>query len=201
LPGLSSDLHRSLNGGRSSDEITFSSDRNGNSDVFSMPADGGNQASPLASTAANEDMADWSPDHQFLIYEVDSPERSDLFYRERGNDGKLGDAVAYLNTPFREREPRFSPDGKYVAYMSNESGGQEIYVREANRVQISTHTGIGPRWRRDGKEIFYGEQGKLMAVAVATHPVFSAAAPVALFENAALPNYDVSSDGKGLSSW
>ncbi len=181
-------------------EVTFSSDRNGSSDVFSMPADGGSQLSPLASTAANEDMADWSSDHRFLIYEVDSTERSDLFYRTRGNDGKLGDAVAYLKTPFRERQPRFSPDGKFVAYVSNESGGPEVYVREfpggANKVRISTHGGMAPRWRRDGKEIFYAEQHKLMAVAVGPHPLFSSAAPIELFQNAALPNYDVSSDGQ-----
>ena len=183
------------------DEVTYSSDRTGNRDIFSKPADGSGEARPLVSTPADEDMADWSPDHRFLIYEVDSPEtKNDLYYRERGKDGKLGDPVVFLKTPFREWQPRFSPDGKFVAYISNESGGPEIYVREfpsgANKVQISTHRGIAPRWRRDGKEIFYVEQRNLMAVAVTTHPVFSSATPIQLFQNAALPNYDVSSDGK-----
>ncbi len=66
----------------------------------------------------------------------------------------------------------------------------------ANKVRISAHGGMAPRWRRDGNEIFYAEQHKLMAVAVGTHPVFSSAVPVELFQNPALPNYDVSSDGK-----
>jgi hypothetical protein len=87
-----------------------------------------------------------------------------------------------------------------VAFVSNESGGPEIYVRQfpsgANRVQISNHGGIAPRWRQDGKEIFYVEQHNLMAATVATHPVFSSSTPIRLFQNAALPNYDVSSDGK-----
>ena len=182
-------------------EVIYSSDRTGSWDIFSKPADGGGEDSPLVSTPANEDMADWSPDQRFLIYAVDSPEtNSDLFYRQRGDDGKLGDPVAFLKTPFRETSPRFSPDGKFVAYVSNESGGPEVYVREfpsgANKVQISTHRGIAPRWRQDGKEIFYVEQRNLMAVAITTHPAFSSAAPVELFQNAALPNYDVSSDGK-----
>jgi serine/threonine-protein kinase len=183
------------------DEVTYSSDRTGNWDIFSKAADSSGEASPLVSTPADEDMADWSRDHRFLIYEVNSPEaKSALFYRERGKDGKLGDPVVFLKSPFRERQPRFSPDGKSVAYISNESGGPEVYVREfpsgANKVQISTHRGIAPRWRQDGKEIFYVEQGKLMAVAITTHPAFSSAAPIQLFQNAALPNYDVSSDGK-----
>ncbi len=183
------------------DEVTYSADRAGNWDIFSKPADGSGEASPLVSTPAHEEMADWSSDQRFLIYEVESPEtKSDLFYRERGLDGKRGDPVVFLKTPFSEKHPRFSPDGKYVAYMSNESGGPEVYVREfpsgANRVQISTHTGIGPRWRRDGKEIFYAEQHKLMAAAVTTRPAFSSGTPVQLFENAALPDYAVSSDGK-----
>uniref|UniRef100_Q01RG4 WD40 domain protein beta Propeller n=1 Tax=Solibacter usitatus (strain Ellin6076) TaxID=234267 RepID=Q01RG4_SOLUE len=146
-------------------------------------------------------MDDWSPDQRFLIYEVESPEtQSDLFYRERGKDGKLGEPVVYLKTPFRERQPRFSPDGRFVAYISNESGGPEIYVRQfpngANKVRISTHRGVAPRWRQDGKEIFYAEQNNLMAVTVTTQPVFSSANPVRSFQNASLPNYDASADGK-----
>ena len=186
------------------DEVTYSADRAGNWDIFSKPADGSGEASPLVSTPAHEEMADWSADQRFLIYEVESPEtKSDLFYRERGKDGKLSEPVVFLKTPFFEKRPRFSPDGKFVAYMSNESGGPEVYVREfpsgANKVQISSHRGIAPGWRQDGKEIFYVEQGrpnKLMAAAVTAHPAFSSATPVQLFENAALPDYAVSSDGK-----
>jgi eukaryotic-like serine/threonine-protein kinase len=183
------------------DEVTYSSDRSGNRDIFSKPADGSGEVSAVVSTPADEDAADWSADQRFVIYEIDSPDtKTDLFYRERGKDGNLGDAVVYLKTPFREWQPRFSPDGKFVAYVSNESGGWEIYVRQfpggANKVQISNHGGFAPRWRQDGKEIFYVEQGKLIAVTVTTHPVFSSSTPTLLFQNAALPNYDVSSDGK-----
>jgi len=184
-------------------EVLYASNRDGSWDIFSKPSDGSGEAAPLVHTPLDEEMPEWSPDQRFLIYQVNSPEtKGDLLYRERGKDGNLGDPVVFLKTPFNEMQPRFSPDGRFVAYVSNESGGPEIYVREfpggANRVQISTHRGFTPRWRRDGKEIFYVEPGKsaLMAVTVATHPAFSSATPVQLFQKASLPNYDVSSDGK-----
>ena len=185
----------------SADELTYASDDAGSFDILSKPADGSREAAPLVNTPANEDMAVWSPDRQFLIYDVESPDtKNDLFYRQRGSDGKLGDPVVFLKTPFREMMPQFSPDGKFLAYVSTESGGPEVYVREfpggAHKVQISTHRGLAPRWRRDGKELFYAEQGKLMSVPVTTHPSFSFTTPVVLFKNTALPNYDVSSDGQ-----
>ena len=72
------------------------SDHTGNWDIFSKPADGSGEASPLVSTPADEEMADWSVDRRFLIYEVESPKtKSDLFYRERGKDGKLSDPVVF----------------------------------------------------------------------------------------------------------
>jgi eukaryotic-like serine/threonine-protein kinase len=183
------------------DEVTYESDEAGNFDIFLRPADGSRDANSLVNTPAPEDMADWSRDQRFLIYEVESPEtKNDLYYRERGADGKLGDSVVFLKTPFREMTPRFSPDGRFVAYVSTESGAPEVYVREfpggGNKVQVSTHRGLAPRWRQDGKELFYAEQGKLMSVAVSTHPAFSFTAPAVLFQNSSLPNYDVSSDGK-----
>lgn len=89
-----------------------------------------------------------------------------------------------------------------MVYVTDESGKPEIYVRDfpngASQWQISTSEGVMPRWRRDGKEIFYLQQGRLMAVNITTRPTFSAAAPVSLFENRLLlqTGYDVSADGK-----
>jgi hypothetical protein len=78
----------------------------------------------------------------------------------------------FLKTAFNEVAPRFSPDGHYVVYVSDESGQNEIYVRDfpkaANRWQISANGGLAPRWAHDGKEIFYAEGRKLMAVSVST---------------------------------
>jgi Tol biopolymer transport system component len=186
-------------------QILYYSDRAGNNDIYSKPVDGSGEATALVSTPLPESGADWSSDQSYLIYVVDSPEtKSDIVYRERGKDGKLGEPAVFLKTPFVEMQPRFSPDRKFVAYFSNESGAPEVYVREfpsgAHKVQISNHRGMMPRWGRDGKEIFYVEPipGKfaLMSVPVTTRAAFSAGTPVQLFVNPALPNYAVSSDAQ-----
>jgi hypothetical protein len=121
--------------------------------------------------------------------------------------------MPYLQTPFDKRQARFSPDGHWVAYTSDESGpGQyQIYVQSfpvgAGKFQVSTGAGgRQPRWRRDGKEIFYlAADGKLMAVETQTMPKFEAATPRALFDprmsrsrTPALVSfgYDVTADGK-----
>jgi Tol biopolymer transport system component len=186
----------------SGDEISYASDRNGTYDIFSKPSSGNGEAKLLVGTPLDELGPDWSPDRRFLIYMAGSREtRSQLLYRERRQDGSLGEPVVFLKTSFNERAPRFSPDGSFVAYVSDESGKLEVYVRDfpkgANRWQISSNGGNAPRWRRDGKEIFYLQRNTLMAASVTTRPSFSAGAPAALFERGTLQvGYDVSPDSK-----
>ena len=105
---------------------------------------------------------------------------------------------------------QLSPDGHYVAYVSSDSGAQEIYVRDlsgAHRWQISPNGGVGPRWSRSGKELFYVEQSKFVSVPIATHPAFTPGTPTVLFERPYLraltganvspfPEYDVSPDAQ-----
>jgi Tol biopolymer transport system component len=119
-------------------------------------------------------------------------------------------ATPYVNTPFDERQGQFSPDGRWIAYTSNESGQYQIYVQSfpagAGKYQVSTGAGGNqPRWRRDGTEMFYiARDGKLMAVDVKTGPKFEAGAPKALFDarlgiaanGIAFFRYDVTADGK-----
>jgi len=101
----------------------------------------------------------------------------------------------------------FSPDGRWLAYASDESGRQEIYVRPfpgpGGKSQISTEGGTEPVWARNGQELFYRNGDKMMAAAVETKPVFAAAKPKLLFEGhyetavfVFEPNYDAASDGK-----
>jgi eukaryotic-like serine/threonine-protein kinase len=186
------------------DEITYTLNRGANVDIFSKPSSGSGEAKRLVDTPGWRRAPDWSPDHRFLIYESPSPEtKRDLVYRERHQDGTLGEEAVFQRTPFDESGARFSPDGRYVVYQSDESGRYEIYVRSfpsGNKWQVSAHGGVAPRWRRDGKEIFYIEGRKLMAVPVAAHPVLAPGAPAALFElpmvlGAAL-EYDAAADGK-----
>ena len=119
----------------------------------------------------------------------------------------IGDKKAHplLNTQFNETAPEFSPDGRWLAYASDESGRYEIYVQPypgpGGKWQISTDGGTEPRWAHSG-EIFYRSGGKMMAVETKLKPTFSADKPKMLFEGSYLPtlqtmaNYDVTPDGQ-----
>ena len=109
---------------------------------------------------------------------------------------------------YNEMRPQISPDGRWMAYMSNESGQNEIYVRpfpEVNkgRWQVSTGSGNSPLWSPNGRELFYLSSDSVMAVAVQTEPTFSLGTPKALFRltyagvssTTGMP-WDISADGK-----
>jgi eukaryotic-like serine/threonine-protein kinase len=106
---------------------------------------------------------------------------------------------AFLQTRFYETNARFSPDGRWVAYRSNESGRNEVFVRPfpgpGPKWQISAEGGAGPRWSRGGRELFYRNGDKTMAVDVETQPAFRAGRPRLLFEAPHLWSYDVAPDG------
>jgi eukaryotic-like serine/threonine-protein kinase len=149
-----------------------------------------------------------SRDGRFLFYTVVNPKtKSDLWVLPLNGDHK---PIPFLRTEFNESSGQFSPDGHWIAYTSDESGGDEIYVREFSSSSaqgswdsegkwlISKGGGTGPRWRGDGKELFYvASDGKLMSVDIRAKPVFEAGAPRPLFQ---LPlgfiGVDVTADGK-----
>jgi dipeptidyl aminopeptidase/acylaminoacyl peptidase len=115
------------------------------------------------------------------------------------------DPTPFLMTPYDERSPRFSPDGKWIAYVSDESGRNDVYVQPfpgpGPKSLISTGGGTDPVWSSDGRELFYRKDDDVMRVAVVVSSNFSAGQPERLFairsaaaENG--PNYDISRDGK-----
>ena len=119
-----------------------------------------------------------------------------------------GEAQPLIATEHLEIEPSLSPDNRWLAYVSNESGRQEVYVRafrgaERQR-QISTEGGRGPFWAPDGRELFYRNGDKMMAVTLDTDPDPSPSQPVVLFEAHYTVdpfaddgrNYDISPDGE-----
>ena len=187
------------------DEITYVLNRGGNIDIVAGAVIGGGEPRVLVSTPAAEMSPDWSADGRFLIYLAATHRlRRDILFRERRPDGTLGDAVEFAKAAGDHAAPQFSPDGRYVAYCSNESGRYEVYVQPfpngAKRWQISANSGTAPRWRRDGRELYYLERRKLMAVPVAASSTFSPGTPEPLFEKPSLgalqPDYDVAPDGK-----
>jgi len=194
------------------DRITYTSFHNGIFDVVSKAFNGNGEPEILMSTPFRQMSPSWSPDGRFLMYASVSPQtKSDLLWRERRENGSLGDPVVFLKTGFNEAAAAFSPDGRFVAYVSDESGSNEVYVRDfprgQNKWQVSTQTGVAPRWRPDGKELFFVARNSLMAVSATMRPGFSAGPPVELFEKRYLrsvgaggeiliPQYDAFADGK-----
>ncbi|HEV7487738.1 MAG TPA: hypothetical protein VGQ65_18885 [Thermoanaerobaculia bacterium] len=145
--------------------------------------------------SANEDLVEptcWSRDGELILAD---------YYRTSGVDivmfsSRNGQAKPYVSTRFRESSAALSPDNAFIAYVSDESGRNEVYVERfpthAGRRLISTAGGVAPRWRADGRELFYvALGGEVMSVDMTTE----AAAPKPLFR---LPGYtyDVTRDGQ-----
>jgi serine/threonine-protein kinase len=162
-------------------------------------ADGSGTDQELVSLGLQARAGSWSPDGRLLAFSGPSPPNGiDVFVLEVGN----GKPRVILGTPFNEGVPMFSPDGRWLAYNSDESGRLEVYVQPfpgpGGKWQISAEGGSSPRWSRDGRELFYRNGDKMMAVDVATAPTFTAGTPRLLFEGRFQPgpNYDVSADGR-----
>lgn len=128
---------------------------------------------------------DWSPDGRSLLYGAMQPDGSQDIWVLTVDGSRP--PRAWLATPFNEAEARFSPDGKWVAYESNESGRVEVFVRSfdppGSRRQISPHGGSAPQWSADGKELFFvSADHYLMTAAIRSGAEFHADAPRSLFE-------------------
>lgn len=138
----------------------------------------------LQSDEANFPL-DWSRDGRYLLYRQIGPQTShDIFVLPTSGGRK---PFPYLQTPAMENGGAFSPDGRWIAYASDESGRVEVYVESfpthGGKRQISPGGGSGPRWRADGKELYYYSlDGKLMAVSVTTGgETLATGTPTALF--------------------
>jgi Tol biopolymer transport system component len=181
--------------------VTFSSGTPFN--LFWQPADGSGKAERVATSEYRLAPSSWSADGQLLAFIETNPTTGQDIWVLRLSDRK---AEPFLRTPSNEGGPVFSPDGHWLGYASDESGRWEIYVQPypgpGGKSQISTDGGREPLWNRNGRELFYRNGNRMMAVDVTTQPTFSAGKPTTLFErqyrstNASLPTYDVASDGQ-----
>ena len=156
---------------------------------------------PTLSGANPQFPMSWTSDGSMLAFH----ERKPSGERDIWVVAPASDPTPFLLTPFDERSPRFSPDGKWLAYVSNESGRDEIYVQPfpgpGRKWLISTEGGIDPVWSRDGRELFYRQGEQMMVVSIVRTPDFSADRPRRLFETRFDagdngPNYDLAPDGK-----
>ncbi len=190
--------------------VVFDSSRKGVYDFYQKPANGSGSEEVLLQSTENKYPNSWSSDGRFILYSS-AQNNGDLMVLPVSSTEKPGDRkpFPFLSTPFNEMQGTFSPDGKWVAYQSNESGRFEIYVRPfpgpGGQWQISTGGGTSPRWRADGKELYYlTPDNKLMAAVVVTQgATFNPGTPEALFQthiqqSVQRQNYDVARDGRFL---
>ena len=184
--------------------VLYSSTRDGRPGLWLQPVDHSGPAQRLMradSVVFLEGVL--SADGRTLVVHVDGVRATnDLRYRGLTNDTTLKELVT---TPFNEMGPRISPDGRWVAFASDESGSFQVYVTPlpgpGGRYQVSTTGGVTPVWSPDGRRLYYAYGGRLEAATLAFAPTISVTARETVFESgSSLPpahaNYDITPDGK-----
>ena len=197
--------------------IVFRTFRGGAYNLYEKPVDGTTDEQPLLVTPLAKAPQDWSRDGRLLLYTNQDPKTgTDLWALPMTGERK---PFPVLQTRFDEIQGQFSPDGRWLTYASNESGRYEIYVQTfpdaGGKWQISVAGGLQPRWRRDGRELFYvAPNNRFMAAPIRVAPgtkALEAGAPVPLFTTKlatgvnivpagfqARAQYAVASDGRFL---
>ena len=186
--------------------VLFRSDRAGrNTTLWRQPADGSGPAQELVDVPGKVVFEGvLTPDGRTVVYRTGFIGAEDIWYRRLAGDTA---AHGIATTPFTEYAARISPDGRWVAYASDESGSYQVVVRPfpgpGAQVSVSVGGGNTPVWSRDGRRLFYANGNKLLAASVATSPTFAVTAREVLFEgnyilNGGHATFDVSPDGKSF---
>jgi Tol biopolymer transport system component len=183
--------------------LTYVSDKNSRDNIYRKPLDGAAAEERVVTSERPSYPFSWSRDGVLLFVSLSLTTVQDI-WTLRTAAGRQ--TAPLLETPFVEGAPALSPDGRWVAYVSAESGRTEIHVMpfagSGEKLTISTEGGNEPVWSRIGGELFYRRGDAMMAVDVTTSPVLGAGKPRRLFErpyelsSALWPDYDVSPDGK-----
>jgi Tol biopolymer transport system component len=189
--------------------IVYSSRAGDSLDLFSVRSDGAGTPEVLFTSVGWKFSGSWSESQQTLAFQ----ESEKGAYTAIGSDIWLLDlsrpptAKPFLRSRFSEGSPAISPNGRWIAYQSDESGRLEVYVRPLHgpdrKWQISIDGGQHPRWSQSGDELLYVSKNRVMTTTVTVAPEFSAAAPRQLaatdyYGGVSVPNYDVSRDGRLL---
>jgi Tol biopolymer transport system component/tRNA A-37 threonylcarbamoyl transferase component Bud32 len=204
--------------------VAFVSGRAGHTDIYVKPANGSGSEEPLVESADSKIPSDWSPDGRFLAFMVTDPKSLfDLWVLPMGgassaNSKEKAKSLPLIKTPFNDATLIFSPDGRWIAYDSDESGRWEVYIRPFNGTspqspgagqwQVSTSGGEWQHWRADGKELYYiSLDGKMMAVPITVNGAsIEPGKPEVLFQTMVYgigdpnsgPQWDLSRDGRFL---
>jgi serine/threonine-protein kinase len=162
-------------------EIAFAYSKAGPFNLFTRPAYGDGTPQPLLHSEWNQVPTSWSPDGRRLAFTE--------FHPLTGADIWTVDVVTHerqqvVRTLFDESHARFSPDGRWIAYMTNESGRWDVFVRAAQgpgpRVQVSTDGGAWPAWSIDGRTLYFSANGRAAAAAVQTDGALTVSAPMVI---------------------
>ena len=183
------------------------SQRQDHNDLYQKSSSGAGSEDAILLSGRTKHPTDWSPDGRFILYRALDPNTNlELWVLPLAGDRK---PIPFFKATFGVSHGQFSPDGRWVAYASNESGKWEVLVApfpgRGGNWKVSSAGGSEPRWRRDGKELFYlAPDGELMAVEVKEGPTFEADVARPLFQtrrreqisSVDLFSYDVSADGQ-----
>ncbi|MCX6069420.1 MAG: hypothetical protein NTU91_00970, partial [Chloroflexi bacterium] len=193
--------------------IAFRSWKAGTMTMWWMPADRSGPEERLTTVGARQSLVAFSPDGRYATFnqmEVDGT-RGDIWMLPMQGDRT---PQPFVKSKFTEGSARFSPDGNWVAYCTDESGRNEVFVQPwpgpGPKIQVSSEGGTDPIFSRDGKELYYRNGNKMMVVAITAQPVFRASKPQLLWEGSyshgmsascgppgtTEANYDVTSDGQ-----
>jgi eukaryotic-like serine/threonine-protein kinase len=186
-------------------QVLFTSTLNSGRSMWSQPLDASGPAVALHTATHSVREGLITPDGTALVYRIDHPATNrDIWLRPLTGDTT---PVPILATVSDEKQPRISPDSRWMAYMSDESGQEEVYVRRLNtaggRIRVSVGGGTEPIWSRDGRHLYYREGARMMEATVSTSPALAITGRRKLFEGPYMAeayhqNYDLSPDGRSF---
>ncbi len=193
-------------------ELVYRSGRMGAFRMWQVPTDRSRPAAQLPGTGISQSAESWSPDGHALAYTAITPEAgSHIMVQSLKGDHE---SHPFADIKAGAGSPKFSPDGRWLAYCSNETKKPQVYVQAfpgpGAKIQVSSDGGTDPVWKRTGEELYFRNGDKMMAVSVSTAPTFRAGRPRVLWEGhyshgmstscgppgPTSSNYDVTADGK-----
>ena len=177
----------------------------GGSVVVRTASDGSGAEEALWESEHHVHVADWTPDGRSLLVEVRAEADFDVILLEL--DSGEPEPRPLLDSRFQERHARISPDGRWIAYTSDESGRDEVYLQRfpelGDKRSVSTEGGVQPVWSRDGRTLYYRGPRSIMSVAISHREPYRVGAPEALFpddfvrgQGVGHTSYDVAPDGR-----